>query len=243
MNSTRFRKTQGGMSLIELMVGVAIGLIVVAGASLAVSSQLFENRRLLSETQLQQDLRAASDIIARELRRSGAERDFFALQGVWRPGVSTTVFNQFSKYQYNPLPVGVTYAYWYQPTGGTDSRSGFKLVGNTIQQRMLGDGGAATWQDVTDSNAVEVETFSITPSDQTALQLPCPKLCPDGTQNCWPTVKVRELLVSITARSKSYHDVERTMVSRVRVRNDFVQFWTPPSPAPANYNVNQVCPQ
>ena len=68
---TRSRATQQGASLVELLVGVAVGLFIVAGATLIVSTQLSENKRLLAETQLQQDLRAAADIMTRELRRSG----------------------------------------------------------------------------------------------------------------------------------------------------------------------------
>ena len=51
------------------MVGVAVGLFVVAAASMLVATQLSDNRRLTLETQVQQDLRAAADIITRELRR------------------------------------------------------------------------------------------------------------------------------------------------------------------------------
>ena len=60
-----------GLSLVELMVGVAVGLFVVAAAALMASGQLSDNRRLLLETQLQQDLRATVDIVTRELRRTG----------------------------------------------------------------------------------------------------------------------------------------------------------------------------
>ena len=54
-----------------MMVGIAIGLFIVAGAVALVATQLGENRRMLLETQVQQDLRAAADIITRELRRGG----------------------------------------------------------------------------------------------------------------------------------------------------------------------------
>ena len=60
-----------GMSLVELMVGIAVGLLIVAAATCVLVSQLHDHRRLMLETQLQQDLRTASDIIVRELRRSG----------------------------------------------------------------------------------------------------------------------------------------------------------------------------
>ena len=63
------------------MVGVAIGLFVVAAASMLVVTQLSDNRRLMLETQVQQDLRATADIITRELRRAGHWGK--ARDGVW----------------------------------------------------------------------------------------------------------------------------------------------------------------
>ena len=60
-----------GISLVELMVGIAVGMIVVAGASVMLVNQVNEHRRLMLETQVQQDLRASADLILRELRRAG----------------------------------------------------------------------------------------------------------------------------------------------------------------------------
>ena len=60
-----------GLSLVELLVCIAVGMFVVASAAMLVSTQLNDNRKLLLETQVQQDLRAAADIITRELRRAG----------------------------------------------------------------------------------------------------------------------------------------------------------------------------
>ena len=42
------RRAQLGMTIVELMVGVAIGLIIVAAASLLMTNQVVENRRLLT---------------------------------------------------------------------------------------------------------------------------------------------------------------------------------------------------
>ena len=67
------------------MVGVAIGLFVVAAASMLVVTQLSDNRRLTLETQVQQDLRASADIITRELRRAGHWGK--ARDGVWYMGI------------------------------------------------------------------------------------------------------------------------------------------------------------
>ncbi len=67
--SARF--VQSGISLVELLVGLAIGLIVIATALYAVTQHLRENKRLLVEARLMQDLRTAAELIARDLRRAG----------------------------------------------------------------------------------------------------------------------------------------------------------------------------
>ncbi len=82
---TRRCQCQRGLSLVELMVGIAVGLFIVAGTVTLATSQLSENRRVLLETQVQQDLRAAADIIARDLRRAGRQNDNDALLNVAQP--------------------------------------------------------------------------------------------------------------------------------------------------------------
>lgn len=65
------RTCQRGISLVELMVGIAIGLVIVAAALFALTHHLRENRAMLLETRLMQDLRTTTDLIARDLRRAG----------------------------------------------------------------------------------------------------------------------------------------------------------------------------
>ena len=65
------QRRQRGMSIIEMLVGVVVGLLVVAGASKLMIDSFGENRRLLLETRVNQDLRAAADLIARDIRRAG----------------------------------------------------------------------------------------------------------------------------------------------------------------------------
>lgn len=70
------RCAQRGFTLVELMVGMAIGLLLTAIALLAMSQHLRENHRLLVEARLTQDLQAVMDLVSRDLRRAGP----FALQ-------------------------------------------------------------------------------------------------------------------------------------------------------------------
>ena len=57
------------------MVGVAVGLFVAGGAAKLFVDNLSNNRRMLVETRINQDLRAATDLIARDLRRAGYWRN------------------------------------------------------------------------------------------------------------------------------------------------------------------------
>jgi type IV pilus assembly protein PilW len=64
------RTLQQGLSIVELMVGIAMGLFITAGAIKLFVDNLGSNRQLLLETRLNQELRTAADIVARALRRA-----------------------------------------------------------------------------------------------------------------------------------------------------------------------------
>lgn len=210
------RPSQAGLSLVELLVGIAVGMFVVASAAMLVSTQLNDNRKLLLETQVQQDLRAAADIITRELRRSGywpAAASF-----VWDAG-ATPATNPYSAVTVTPgPPAEVGYRYARQPS--ETGPFGFKQDGNVLKT-LLGAGG---WQELTDGNTLRITALRITPRDGPAMRLPCPKVCPDGTENCWPTLTVRELDVDIEGEAASDPSVRRSLNTAVRLRNDLVQF-------------------
>lgn len=214
----RSRRHQRGLSIVETLVGVAVGLFVVAAAALLTSTQLTDNRRLLLETQIQQDLRATADIIARELRRSGALQDGAAVNLTWRPGftpqVNTAAGNLYpaagtadsrTSYQYQRLSIGGTTDY------------GFRLEGGRIRSLIGG-----SWQDLTDRTVMEVTTFRVTTTGSTAEVLPCPNDCPGGGTACWPTVQVRDLEILIEGRSVADPAVTRSVRAAVRQRADLV---------------------
>ncbi len=218
-------RRQRGVSLVETMVGVALGLFIVAGASMLATTQLSENRRLILETQVQQDLRATTDIITREIRRNGYNNTAHFLQ--WSPDDPAR----------QPSPnlrrltlgqSGDVVSYRYDRPGQALVEFGFRLEDGVIRHRL-----GATTQDLTDRNTLLVTAFDVQREVVETKQLACPKLCADGTQDCWPTYAVVDLEVSITGRAVSDASVTRTINSRVRLRNDALQF---------NVSATQACP-
>lgn len=209
-----------GVSLVELMVGVAVGLMVVAGASFVAVNQLGDNRRLLLETQVQQDLRAAADMVVRDLRRAG----FWgaAETGAWQGDDPNVAANPYA--EITPADAGAAVEqvdFRYSPAAAEDNvvdadreQFGFKLEGGSIKMRIGG-----VWQSLTDTNALEVTRFDISVERQTVQQA-CFNECPGGGTACWPTQDVRRFTVEIAGRAVNDAAVQRSVRDSVRLRND-----------------------
>ncbi len=215
---TRRRHGQRGLSVVEMMVGVAVGLFVVAAATLVVSSQLSSNRRLLLDTQIQQDLRVAADVITRDLRRAGSLNDTSARQLFWypQPSASTTVLTSSAQTITQSTTSDITYRY-QRYLGGGAVNYGFRLNGNKLQSRT-----GSNWQDLTDDTVMKVTSFSITPAPSATAVIPCPNLCPAGGTACWPTFQVRNYVVAIAAQAANDATISRSIRTRIRVTNDLI---------------------
>lgn len=209
------------MSLVELMVGVTIGLFIVAAATLMIGNQLSDNRRLLLETQLQQDMRASMDIITRQIRRAG----------LWEENNSITLLASdsglpgnftASNYAVNITPdqKQITFNYWLNAQD--KDNWGFKLENGRIKSSLA----RLNWQDLTDPNTVEVTTLQFVEVTRDSEFIPCPKLCtgPGGPRACWPKVAVRSIRVVLEARSVNDPTVTRRLESEARLRNNLPIF-------------------
>lgn len=209
---------QRGMSLVELMVGIAVGLFVVAAAATLVATQLTENRKVQLELQVQQDLRATADIITRELRRAASLAGMGeSADKAWQPGTAW-----FPNYNAPATPAsGVSGDIEFKQArspGGSGS-SGYRLDNGVILTVLE---GAVQDQPLTDPTTMVVTAFSIDLSSELPLVTACPKLCADGTDGCWPRTSVRTYTVNITGRAATDASVVRSLSSAVRVRNDVV---------------------
>ena len=214
--SRRAAPVQRGLSLVELLVGVALGLFLVAGASTLFVSHLNNGRRLLLEARLNQDLRAAADLITRDIRRAGYWGN--SLQGTLATGAaSTTTVNPYRLIT-TPDSSTITYGFSRDVTENntlnTNEEFGFVLNSGAIRMQTAN----GTTQEITDPNTLTVTAFTIAPT-VTAVDVrdACAKTCTGG--GC-PTITVRQYLVTITGQAARDPTVTRTMQTRARVRND-----------------------
>jgi type IV pilus assembly protein PilW len=237
LSAAPWRK-QRGLSLVELMVGITVGLFVVAAAATLVANQLSDNRRLLLETQMQQDLRATMDIMTRQLRRAGALTTPLAQAGLASPAGVGGAPNAYAAV--TPTAAADSLAsFRFILNAAEQGPYGFKLEGNAIKTLLAGGG----WQELTDSSTLKITALTFLPRNQTLPNtgvptdpapgafLPCSKPCADGTTNCWPRLLVRNFRLTITAQAKSDPTVQRSISSEIRLRNDWLDFTDAANPA------------
>ena len=221
-----------GLSIVELLVGIAIGLFVLAGATAVVTGQLTDNRRLLLETQIQQDLRAAADLITRDLRRAGYWGN--AVSRVWPAPGAVLADNMYFVVPMASLGIGgrTEINYSYSNAGplpfGTGAENNNRSVAetygfthnstnNTIDMKV----GASGWQALTDPNVVRITQFDVQINPQ-VLTVPCAKTCPGGGTACWPQQTVRDVAIVITGQAVHDANVQRNVRAGTRLRNDSI---------------------
>jgi type IV pilus assembly protein PilW len=207
------------------MVGITVGMIIVAGASTMMVNQIDDHRRLTLETQIQQDLRAAADLMLRDLRRSGFRGKAF--DAVWAPDMPTTA---------NPYPLAlqatangrqVLYSY----TSALDAMNaakennvvdanenfGYRLNDQGVLQFNLG----GTWQPLTDPNTLRVTDFRVRINTQTlSLKEFCPTPCPVDA-DC-PRQQIHDVALRLTGEAVHDRRVERSINVSTRLRNDAI---------------------
>lgn len=208
------RRREAGLSLIETMVGLAVGLFIVGGAVKLFVDNMDSNRRLLVETRVNQDLRAAADLIARDLRRSGYwQNALSASPAASNPYSATSPSGAASASQ-------VTYSLSRDDPGAendildANEMLGFRLNNNAIDMRV------GTWQQLTDPSSVIVTEFTVTPVvREVPLGQFCTPACAASAPGC-PTLKVRRFDIVLRGRAPGDSNVTREISESVRLRND-----------------------
>ena len=211
------RRPRLGLSIVELMVGITIGLFILAGASMMLTTQLGDNRRLLLEAQVQQDLRSTVDMISREIRGAGYWSN--ASNQVWKP----TVTNPYSA---GPLVATANNSsleyYKSLENPGLDNNlidnneyGGFRLnAGTGTIDVQLGSGN---WQQLTDPAVLTVVQFTLVPN---TVAVDVPPSVPGGAilKLC-----IRDVTLTIVVRAVHDAAVQRSISNRIRLRNDVVK--------------------
>jgi len=229
-------ESQRGLTIIELLIGVAVGLVVVAGAVKLMADTLGGNRRLLLETRVNQDLRAAADLIARDLRRAGYWQN--AVGGLFtaNPYAAVTVDTSTA----NANSVEYQFARDNNNTIENAERAGFRVSSGVLEFRN----GAGGWQAITDPRVVTITNLTVSPlaprTEDLYMFCPCLTKLDCTTAQfqaggvCYQrglTMTIRQYDLILAGRSTTDATVQRELRETVRVRNDVLAGQCPVKPS------------
>lgn len=221
------RRQVRGVSIVELMIGITIGLFILAGASMVMTNQLGDNRRLLLETQMQQDLRSVATLISRDVRRANYYGKSY-LQ-VWTSNPAQILVNPYNAL----LPTNASASTSLQYARSLDDEnqgigvdddapSASELVGfslNSSSHAIEMQLGTARAQALTDPNVLRVTDLSFTVTTVN-LPVPCGATCPVNAANCALLQRQRQVTFVIVAEAVHDSRVRRSIHETVRLRND-----------------------
>lgn len=229
------RTRQRGVSIIELLVGIAVGMIVLTGAVKLMSDTLGSNRRLVLETRVNQDLRAAADLIVRDLRRAGYWEN--AVSGVF----STTESAAAAPNPYRAIDLAsnvIKYSFDRDGNNTVDAGewAGYRLNNGVLEFLVSRDATSDTdaWQPVTDPKVVRITALEIAPLATPRLvelytycacltKLTCTAADFQGSGThvaSRPRLTIRQFDIGLAGEATHDPSVRREIRQSVRVRND-----------------------
>lgn len=220
-------KRQRGFTLAELTVAMAVGLVVLAGATSALVASNNNNLDNLRLIRLNQELRSLAGLMAADIRRAGYNGGAIALTGQ-----GSTTPSPFETVTIGTMSTaGDCILYSYDDSSSTALPSpnsdgtlngneyyGFRLNGNTVQRLSASSAGtcaSGTWQALSDPNDVVVTALSFTLTDN--------EIC---NATLYSGMHVQTVTISITARPANIADmaIARTVTESVRTRNERYQY-------------------
>ncbi|SDK29251.1 PilW family protein [Microbulbifer yueqingensis] len=193
-------KQQRGITLIELMISLTIGLVVLGAASSVYLTTVINSGSSIAASRLNQDLMTLMSVMVQDIRRAG----------YWRDAATDPLKNPFNTVDVTALavrtsistPAGdadsgecILYAYDSSDSGVLDGEDihGFRLNNGVVQMRLSGDtsntrhdecdDAGGQWEDITDRNLIEITQLTFDSADPAA-----PSTClnlrePDGLDN------------------------------------------------------------
>lgn len=206
------RARRSGFSIIELMIGLAIGALVLLG--LAAGAARVLRGENVSAAKLDNELRNAAFVVERELRRAGYWGGALA-------GLATGPAAYSNPFSAIDTATAGCVLFTYDANGNgkldtasPDERYGFMLSGGTLYMRTGGanfscGAGSPDWQPLTDASLVRVSSFSVTRADT-------PVPIPRSSQS----VIVRQLTVTLGGALVKDSSVSQSVTTTIRVRND-----------------------
>lgn len=208
------KQTQSGLSLIELMISIAVGLLLLAGVVSIYSNSVSSNSDALRTAKLNQDMRAIMLMMVNDIRRAGYNGSAAADVG---GGAAANPFENIDTsttgcilFQYDLTP--------FDGIVSTDEQFGYRLNDGKVESRAAGATcNGSGWQALSDTNTVTITALTFVSGTQNVNG---PDNNADGTPDL--VLTIRTITITLTGQLTNDATVTRTLTQQVRVRNDLL---------------------
>jgi len=213
--SLSLHSRQSGLSLIELMIGILIGIVLLGGLTSFFLNTARANAETIRLARLEQGLRANLEFMSRDIRRAGywstsasniGASNYCAVGFYSCDGAGGTP-NGTSRFTVDRSGTNHSILYSYDSNNdGTPEAYGFRVVSGVLQYLVGG-----TWQPMSSANE---GTYSLL--FPTVTQPPNINIGTSGS------LSVRDIRVTLSATVPPGTDntLSRTLSDIIRVRND-----------------------
>lgn len=218
-------RRQRGISLVELMIAMVLGLLVSAIVIGMFSSTVGSTRQAVTTIRLNQELRTVMDLMIRDLRRSGYWNGALAASNpyasITEAGAPVAVYLAAgSNTHLNTTTAGdsgecVILGYDSEASGSAAAERlvGYRYDANDEAVEGLWASSFATpahcdmgtWQNLTDEEAVRITALEFTPEPNPAS---------------FAAATVRNLIITLSAESRRDARIKTEIRDQVRIRND-----------------------
>jgi len=224
-----FNQKQSGLTLIEMMIAMVLGLFVTAVIITVFSTNVRSSTESIKMIRLNQELRGAMTMMVDELKRHGyssisTNADFMNDFNTYYPPSYSSSCVRYSYDEINRDPPGPE----IDGAQDDDERFGIKLEGNTIEWTRSGgvigplgtpDCDNGNWTPITDPNLASITTldFDISGSANTNGSTDL------GTLSTTTGTSVYEVTITLTGTTDLPHSTSparRTITETVRIRNE-----------------------
>lgn len=203
------KRQQRGLSIVELMITISLGLLLMAALTAVFANTLGVNSRSLKLSQLQEEATTVMGLIVGDLRRAGYRGD--AAELVFDPANASTAFNDtivISNYGGEQLNSCIVFSYDADGDGihdGAAENFGYRVREGRIQRRQSSaDCGSAGWQDLTTTAMLDVTDLDF-----------------GLTEQMFNLVNEQRVTVVLQVAMPGDSEINRTLATEVVIRNAF----------------------
>lgn len=206
-NSPAMRHAQQGVTLMEMLVGMVVGLIAVVGMVLVMANTLGTGNQTIQMTRVTQEMRAGMQIISRELRRANYHADFLACYDNVNCRSTLGIDSKVKEIGITDNGNSDCFWFWYdRPQSGTQTAITAETVAafrrdtnasgigslqmTTTTTSAPNCGNDSGWVDITDPDVIDVLSFNVSDANSFNEQIN-----DDGA-----TQTVERITLSLTAR-------------------------------------------